>query len=212
MESSDKSSESAGQDSRKIDWKKVWSRIGMAFVVAFCLCLFFVGLYILAMPYLYAWDKGYESVTEALSRGKRAEMAEIEKSVKSQISDIEAKADKDEALAARPLERLDAERRELVIRKRKAGNRITARSFAECEGLRELAEDSVRLEDAIRKVTIDSKRIRLLHVALGQRKFMSSSIRKSSDCLEKLRKAHKSIMDDMQDASGMSSQNRVGSE
>ena len=139
------------------------------------------------------------------TKAKRAETAKIEKTVETTVREIRSKADKEAALIVKPLERIDAERRELEKRKRRAGNRMTARRFTEDEGLKELAEDSMRIEKAIVKISGHCRQIRLLHAAFGKRQFMSASVREASASLDTLRKAHKRIMDDMEYASNIHS-------
>ena len=194
-----------GEEPRKIDWEGVGRRAWKALVAMFYVAVAGVALFILALPYLCAHDKGYESKTEALAKAKRAETAKIEKTVETTVREIRSKADKEAALIVKPLERIDAERRELEKRKRRAGNRMTARRFTEDEGLKELAEDSMRIEKAIVKISGHCRQIRLLHAAFGKRQFMSASVREASASLDTLRKAHKRIMDDMEYASNIHS-------
>lgn len=187
----------------QVESNGVWKGVGKAMLVILSLGGVALGLYILSLPYQYGYSEGYESRHGDLAKEKLAEIPNIEMTAETKIKGINSEADKSVTTIRKPLENLEAERKQLEKRIRQAGNRISSRRFADDEGNGELADDSMALERAIVNISGQCKRIRLLHATFGKSQFMSSSIRKSSAKLKELREAHKEIMDDMVTARGL---------
>ena len=140
---------------------------------------------------------GYISVANKLSEDFREQTAKLQEETEKEVEKIQRKGKAEADREREPLKRLQDRRKDLLKRKAKASETMSARTFAEEQGLGELAQDAMRIEQSCVKVSDLCKRIRLLHASFGKRQWMSSTIRQSSGVQKEIVEAHRKIMDDM---------------
>ncbi len=154
--------------------------------------------------FYFGYSQGHESKTEKLRKEYQDKLVAIEEKTDKELNKIRQKADADENKEREPLARLEARMNELEKRKAKAGETISARTFAtDEEGMGGLSDDAMQLEKASVKIGNLCRKVRILHVALGRSLFMSPTIRSSSGMHKEIVDAHKQIMADMKYASGV---------
>lgn len=147
------------------------------------------------------YREGHIDVTAKLDKEYREKTAKVLNDTEKEVSRIRRHGEKDAEREMEPLKRLQVREKELLKRKAKASETISARSFAEDQGLGELAQDAMRIEQSCVEVGKQCRRIRLLHASLGKRQWMSSTIRQSSGLQKEIVEAHRKIMGDMKYAS-----------
>lgn len=140
---------------------------------------------------------GEIDVTNALREEYEEKTAKLRKESEKEVEKIKRHGEKEASREREPLKSLQARKNELLKRKKKANETLSARTFAEEQGLGELAQDAMRIEQSCVKVSGLCRRIRLLHASLGKRQWMSSTIRQSTKLQKEIVEAHRKIMDDM---------------
>ena len=153
--------------------------------------------------FYFGYSQGHESKTKKLRKEYQDKLVAIEEKTDKELDKIKQKADADEKKEREPLARLEARMNELEKRKAKAGETLSARTFAAEEGMSGLSADAMQLELASVRVGNLCREVRILHVGLGRSLFMSPTVRSSSGMHKEIVDAHKQIMEDMKYASGV---------
>lgn len=184
-------------DSRKEneDWKMFLAKAFVAILV---------GGAVIGGVFYGGYRHGRHSKMEELRNELRGELAILNEATEKEIAQIRKDSDKSVEKEREPLARLRAQVAELEKRRKRATETMAAREFADAEGMGELANDAMRLEQASVEIGGLCRRIRVLHAAFGKQQIISPTIRESKRMHKEISDAHKQIMDDMKYAQGAS--------